>query len=115
MPSSLTIKVSAGEDVSSVKTEVHDLVMKLGWNLVNERTIRKTFHFKTYTKVLDFNNAVGIRCKSLNHHPVTTLKHSTATFEWTTHSPSGISSKDVTMAKYCEARAKEIGTDTSSS
>jgi 4a-hydroxytetrahydrobiopterin dehydratase len=29
---------------------------------------------------------------------------------WTTHHPRGLSDKDAFMARYCDERAKEIGT-----
>ncbi|KAJ5735470.1 uncharacterized protein N7483_000595 [Penicillium malachiteum] len=131
---SVNIKIAEGEDRELVQTEIEALIHQSGWELLGGDTIRKTFHFKTYTKVLvsdqkqqtlgvdiilsdtetdwisqDFNNLVGVRCKSRNHHPVTVLKFSSATFEWTTHSPQGLSEKDVIMAKYCEEQAKEIG------
>ncbi|KAJ6021853.1 hypothetical protein N7540_007357 [Penicillium herquei] len=106
---SVNIKVAEGEDRDLVQMEIEALIDQSGWELLGDDTIRKTFHFKTYTKVLDFNNLVGIRCKSQNHHPVTVLKFSSATFEWTSHSPQGLSEKDVIMAKYCEEQAREIG------
>ncbi|KAJ5087207.1 hypothetical protein N7456_010823 [Penicillium angulare] len=95
MASSVTIKVSQGDDAEFVQAEIQELVDNKGWDLLGNDTIRKTFHFKTYTKVLDFNNVVG--------------KFSSATFEWTTHTPPGLSSKDIKMANYCEERASEIG------
>ncbi|KAJ5272892.1 hypothetical protein N7478_008017 [Penicillium angulare] len=109
MASSLKLKVSQGEDAEYIQAEIQALVDNKGWELIGDDTIRKKFHFKTYTKVLDFNNVVGVRCKSVDHHPVTTLKFSSATFEWTTHTPPGLSSKDTKMANYCEERASEIG------
>ncbi|KAJ5709268.1 hypothetical protein N7493_010602 [Penicillium malachiteum] len=92
---SVNIKVAEGEDRELVQTEIETLIHQSGWELVGDDTIRKTFYFKTYTKVLDFNNLIG--------------KFSSATFEWTSYSPPGLSEKDVIMAKYCEEQAREIG------
>ncbi|KAJ5722361.1 hypothetical protein N7488_000396 [Penicillium malachiteum] len=91
----MSIKVAEGEDTELVQTEIEALIHQSDWELVGDDTIQKTFYFKTYTKVLDFNNLIG--------------KFSSATFEWTTHSPRGLSEKDVIMAKYCEEQAREIG------
>lgn len=52
MESPASIKVSEGESVESVLPEILALIDKSGWELLNDDTIRKTFHFKTYTKVL---------------------------------------------------------------
>ncbi|KAJ5609751.1 hypothetical protein N7528_010318 [Penicillium herquei] len=88
LEASVNIKVAEGEDRELVQTEIEALIRQSGWELVGDDTIRKTFYFKTYTKVLKF---------------------SSATFDWTSHSPRGLSEKDVTMAKYCEEQAREIG------
>ena len=52
MASLTDIKVSEEEDVHSVQAEIEALVSQSGWELLNDHTIRKTFHFGTYTKVL---------------------------------------------------------------
>lgn len=46
------IKVSEGETFQSVQAGIEALVNESGWELLNDYTIRKTFHFGTYTKVL---------------------------------------------------------------
>jgi 4a-hydroxytetrahydrobiopterin dehydratase len=56
-------KISEGEDQEEVKAELKGLIND-GWELDEEqRGVKKTYHFKTYTKVLvgyptDCNNHV---------------------------------------------------------
>ena len=45
-------KISKGQDESKVKTELQAL-LENGWKLNDEQIqLEKTYHFKTYTKVL---------------------------------------------------------------
>lgn len=52
MASPVNIKVSKGEIFQSVKAEIEALLSESGWELLDNDTIRKSFHFKTHTKVL---------------------------------------------------------------
>ena len=82
-------KLSEGQDESRVMAEAKAL-LEDGWILDNEeRGVKKTYHFKTYTKALvfgafrafeaqadtlqDFLYTIGVRSKSKNHHPVMTI------------------------------------------
>ena len=48
----MQLKLSEGQDESKVTAEVTALV-ESGWNLDEEQIgVRKTYHFKTYTKVM---------------------------------------------------------------
>jgi hypothetical protein len=44
-------KFSEGQDRETVMTELNALI-KNGWELDEEKIIKKTYHFGTYTKVL---------------------------------------------------------------
>lgn len=77
-------------------------------------------------------NAIAAECKIQKHHPEwsnvlfpllslipakttnTPQVYNTVFIRWTTHSPPGLSAKDVSMAKFCDAQAvvfKEIVPD----
>lgn len=77
-------KFSEGQDESKVMAELEALV-ESGWKLDEEQIgVQRTYHFKTYTKVLvgdstnchslaknfqDLHHNIGVRSKSKNHHP----------------------------------------------
>ncbi|KAL2056471.1 hypothetical protein ABVK25_003495 [Lepraria finkii] len=103
-------KFSEGQDESKVMAELEALV-EGGWKLDEEQIgIQRTYHFKTYTKVLDLHHNIGVRSKSKNHHPEMTTNTGSLTVHWTTHYPRGLSAKDTFMAKYCDEQARIIGT-----
>ena len=90
--STMAPKISEGQDKSKLITEAKALTEN-GWALDDrEMGVRKTYHFKTYTKALvgslsrlfnaradnfqDFLFTVGVRSKSNNHHSVMTIVRS---------------------------------------
>ncbi|KAN0078984.1 Transcriptional coactivator/pterin dehydratase [Elaphomyces granulatus] len=98
---------SAGEDEAKMKEELQSL-QETGWILDEDYMgIKKTYYFKTYTKVLDFHMVIGVRCKSKNHHPKMETGAGHVTVHWTTHFPRGLSSKDTFMARYCDEQARD--------
>ena len=78
-------------------------------------------------------NLVADDCKKLNHHPEwsnvsntkpmmtiivvtlgrlmesTTQIYNKTHIRWTTHSPSGLSAKDIQMARVCDTHAESLG------
>jgi 4a-hydroxytetrahydrobiopterin dehydratase len=80
----MQLKFSKGQDESKVTADVNALV-ESGWELDEEQIgVQKTYHFKTYTKVMvgdstnyhglsnlskDLHHNIGVRSKSKNHHP----------------------------------------------
>lgn len=50
-------------------------------------------------------NAVADECKVKRHHPEWSNVYSTAFIRWTTHSPPGLSAKDIEMARFCDEQA----------
>ncbi|KAM0798045.1 pterin-4-alpha-carbinolamine dehydratase family protein [Usnea florida] len=108
--SSMQPKLSEGQDESRVLAEAKAL-LENGWILDDEEVgVKKTYHFKTYTKALDFLCTVGVRSKSKNHHSVMTIKTGSVNVHWTTHQTRGLSQKDTFMANYCDEQASLIGT-----
>lgn len=52
-------------------------------------------------------SAVATECKRTKHHPEWTNVYSRTHIRWTTHSPPGLSGKDVAMARFCDEAAAE--------
>lgn len=54
-------------------------------------------------------NAVAAECKKARHHPEWTNVYNRVHVRWTTHSPEGLSGRDVRMAGFCDEQAREFG------
>lgn len=54
-------------------------------------------------------NQIAPECVKQKHHPEWSNVYNTTFIRWTTHSPSGLSEKDVIMARFCDEKAKECG------
>lgn len=107
--STMDPKISEGENEAQVKDDLGAL-LENGWILDKDQIqLEKTYNFKTYTKVLDMHQVIGIKCKAKNHHPTMITTFGSLTVQWTTHSPRGLSGKDISMAKYCDQEANGIG------
>jgi 4a-hydroxytetrahydrobiopterin dehydratase len=52
---------------------------------------------------------VAAECKTERHHPEWANVYNTVFVRWTTHSPKGLSEKDVKMAVFCDECARELG------
>jgi 4a-hydroxytetrahydrobiopterin dehydratase len=54
-------------------------------------------------------NAVAEECKVKKHHPEWSNIYNTTFIRWTTHSPPGLSGKDIEMAQFCDEQAVIFG------
>jgi 4a-hydroxytetrahydrobiopterin dehydratase len=54
-------------------------------------------------------NTVAEECKVKKHHPEWSNVYNTTFIRWTTHSPPGLSGKDIEMAQYCDEQALVFG------
>jgi 4a-hydroxytetrahydrobiopterin dehydratase len=54
-------------------------------------------------------NAVAEECKVKKHHPEWSNVYNTTFIRWTTHSPPGLSTKDIEMAQFCDGQALVFG------
>src|SRR5450432_2142888 len=52
---------------------------------------------------------IAEQCKVQKHHPEWSNVYNTTFVRWTTHSPSGLSIKDVEMARFCDEQALVFG------
>ena len=52
---------------------------------------------------------IATECKLQKHHPEWSNVYNKTRIRWTTHRPEGLSSKDVSMARYCDDAGVEFG------
>lgn len=57
----------------------------------------------------EFMNLVAAECAVQKHHPEWSNVYNTTFIRWTTHSPPGLSEKDVVMVRFCDEKAGECG------
>jgi len=108
------IRISFNSDAEEVSISVAALTAVGGsegrWNLTAQRNgVEREFKFKTFKKTWAFMDAVAAQCAVQKHHPEWSNIYNTTFIRWTTHSPPGLSSKDVQMAQYCDEKAAEFG------
>ncbi|GAP90360.2 putative pterin 4 alpha carbinolamine dehydratase [Rosellinia necatrix] len=112
--SSDSIRFSAGADKTSLTTALQELLGSAGrggrWTLTaTGQGLERSFRFKNFAKTWDFMTAVSLQCKLSNHHPEWSNVYNTTYIRWTTHSPEGLSAKDVQLASLCDSLARDFG------
>ncbi|KAK3323933.1 pterin 4 alpha carbinolamine dehydratase-domain-containing protein [Cercophora scortea] len=105
---------SPGSDQTALQAALVPLLSAHGaggrWTLAGEgQALERTFKFKTFAKTWDFMTAVSLQCKIQNHHPEWSNVFNTTFIRWTTHSPKGLSSKDIDLAAICDSLARDFG------
>ncbi|QPG94772.1 hypothetical protein C2857_006938 [Epichloe festucae Fl1] len=84
-------RFTPGTDKASATTALTPLLTASGgrWTLTSEGgALERSFKFKTFAKTWVYN---------------------TTFIRWTTHSPEGLSEKDVSLATLCDSVAKDFG------
>lgn len=85
------------------ETEVAEGLRGLpGWEKVGN-AIQKKFKFKDFVEATAFLVKVGFAAEALDHHPDITWSYSRVTLSLTTHSASGLTQKDLSLAKKIDA------------
>ncbi|CAG8984098.1 hypothetical protein HYALB_00010598 [Hymenoscyphus albidus] len=80
------------------------------WSVIESgKGIERKFKFKGFKKCWEFMNTVAPECTVQKHHPEWSNVYNTTFIRWTTHSPPGLSPKDVLMAKFCDEAALKFG------
>jgi 4a-hydroxytetrahydrobiopterin dehydratase len=69
-----------------------------GWEVLDNKLIKKTFKFKTFRESIDFVNQVANLAEEEGHHPDILIRYNRVTFELTTHAIKGLSENDFIMA-----------------
>ncbi len=70
---------------------------------LNSKSLVKVFPFKTYSKNIQFVNAVAWIANKMNHHPDLEVTFNKCVVKITTHDVGGISEKDFELADAIEA------------
>ncbi|KAF4625853.1 hypothetical protein G7Y89_g12315 [Cudoniella acicularis] len=80
------------------------------WALTSSgKGIERNFKFKGFKKCWEFMNLVAPECTKVKHHPEWSNVYNTTFIRWTTHSPPGLSEKDIIMARFCDEAAEKCG------
>ncbi|KAI1367129.1 pterin 4 alpha carbinolamine dehydratase-domain-containing protein [Xylaria arbuscula] len=113
-PNDAKVTFAAGADAATLTAALQDLLDSAGnggrWTLIpSGQGLERGFRFKNFTKTWDFMTAVALQCKLKNHHPEWSNVYNTTHIRWTTHSPAGLSAKDVELAQLCDALAHDFG------
>ena len=70
------------------------------WDVVEDKAITRTFVLRDFKEALGFVNKVGNLAERYNHHPdMHLVEYKKVKIVLTTHSASGITEKDITLAK----------------
>ncbi|KAG5928056.1 hypothetical protein E4U42_001331 [Claviceps africana] len=115
MSSTMRPSFSSGTDEAATTAALTPLLVsspgdKGKWTLTCDgEALERSFKFKTFAKTWDFMTAVSLQCKLKNHHPEWSNVYNTTFIRWTTHSPKGLSDKDVSLAALCDALARDFG------
>lgn len=76
------------------------------WNYEND-SITKQFRFKDFIEALSFVNTVGLEAEKMDHHPdILIFAWNKVKISISTHSASGVTEKDFTLAQKIEERIK---------
>ncbi|KAK4146855.1 transcriptional coactivator/pterin dehydratase [Dichotomopilus funicola] len=105
-------RFTSGSDVKPPNDSVSPLLKANGgrWVLgMHGQALEREFKFKTFAKTWDFMTAVSLQCKLKNHHPEWSNVFNTTFIRWTTHSPPGLSAKDIDLAIICDKLAADFG------
>ncbi len=79
-----------------------------GWQLWGS-AIARSYTFGTFAKAIDFVNKVARLAEETGHHPDISISYSRVTLTLTTHSVSGLSEKDFSLAAKIDAKTAHAG------
>lgn len=72
------------------------------WAREGDQIVR-TYRFPDFSSAYAFGARVALACEKHDHHPELTIGWGHATVRFTTHDVRGLSDRDVTLAKVCDA------------
>ena len=80
-------------------SEIQDLIKQLeGWEVIDDKKIKKDFRFKGFKEVMVFVNKVAGVAEIEQHHPNIYIFYSHVKIELSTHAIGGLSENDFIMA-----------------
>lgn len=87
--------------------ETHEVSKALedlnGWSYNDsKKSIQKTYKFKDFNHAFGFMSRVAMLAESMNHHPEWFNVYNKIDVELSTHDASGVTDKDISMAKFMD-------------
>ncbi len=91
-------------------TELQTALTQLsGWNVKGVK-IAKDYKFKNFCEAFTFMTRCALEIEKMNHHPEWFNVYNKITVELTTHDASGVTMKDVTLAKFMDKTYSKFST-----
>ncbi len=83
-----------------MEDEIMELMksLKEGWEVIDNKKLKKTFKFKDFKEALDFTNKVGAIAEEEGHHPNIHLSWGRVAIELWTHKIGGLHENDFILA-----------------
>jgi 4a-hydroxytetrahydrobiopterin dehydratase len=81
------------------KKEIQRALLELNGWMLEKKEIRRTFEFADFIRAMGFVNSVALFAERANHHPDIDIRWNKITLSLSTHSESGITPKDISMAR----------------
>jgi 4a-hydroxytetrahydrobiopterin dehydratase len=69
-----------------------------GWQVNNDKSIKKEFKFKSFPETMAFVNKIALIAQEEGHHPDIEVHYSKISVEFSTHAIGGLSENDFIMA-----------------
>ena len=74
-----------------------------GWQIVEERFLKKEFKFKNFKEAMDFANEIARTAEEQGHHPDMSISWGLVKLTYSTHAIKGLSESDFIMAAKTDA------------
>lgn len=85
------------------KDKIDRLLAKYsGWELVEDKKLKKEFKFKDFVEAKYFLDLVGVIAEEQGHHPTLTIIYNRVLVTLTTHAAGGLTDNDFIMAKFID-------------
>jgi len=72
--------------------------LKEGWEVIDNKKLKKTYKFRNFKEALDFTNKVGALAEEEGHHPDIHLSWGKVVIELWTHKIGGLHENDFILA-----------------
>lgn len=76
--------------------------LDLGWEIVNEKKIEKTYTFSTYSDAISFVNKLADLAEKEGHHPYIHINYKKVKVILFTHKINGLHDNDFILASKCD-------------
>ena len=91
------------------ENEIANYISKVeGWEVTENRKIKKDFKFKNFKEVMNFVNKTADLVEEENHHPNIYIFYNHVKFELFTHAIGGLSENDFIMAAKIDELRKAL-------